>query len=70
MSYYYVYTIDMNFKEVLSIGSPYLLSLMIVVTVSVSGRMYQDHLDTQKAEAATLKSSAVACETLPERFIP
>lgn len=53
----------MKLQDMRSIGSTLLLALTIVSSVSLSARLYKDNLETQKAEAAMLKSSAVACTT-------
>jgi hypothetical protein len=48
-------------KKLFNIGSPYIASFIIVIVASTSARWYLAYSETQKAEAAVLKTSAVAC---------
>ena len=51
----------MSIQTLRTVGFPLFLSLAIVMAVSGSGRLFKANLDQQKAEAAQVKTSAVAC---------
>jgi hypothetical protein len=51
----------MTLRDLRSIGSPIFVALVIVSSVSLSARLYKDSVEAQKAEAAAIMSSAVAC---------
>jgi hypothetical protein len=57
----------MTLRDLRSIGSPILLALVIVSATSVSARLYKDAADADKAQAAMVMSSAVACVVEPEQ---
>lgn len=50
----------MTLRKFASVGSPLLLALTIVSAVSLSARLYKEDLDSQKALAASVQTSAIA----------
>jgi hypothetical protein len=60
----------MTLRDISSIGSTVLLALAIVSSVSVSARLYKDGKELEKAQAAEIMSSTVACIGVDPALIP